>query len=80
MEVRTFHCLLCGSSLKLGYTRQTVFYLGDAVAVDEGDEITGVISVAPNARNPRDLDIVIDLKAQGEAAQGYAEKREYRMA
>lgn len=85
--------------------KQTVFYLGDAVAVDvsqreceqvfswqvadeplvpavqiqEDDEITGQISVKPNERNPRDLDIVIDYKATGEAAGGVAEVREYRM-
>lgn len=45
----------------------------------EGDEITGQISVKPNERNPRDLDIVIDYRATGEAAQGAAEVREYRM-
>lgn len=48
-------------------------------ATQEGDEITGEISVKPNERNPRDLDIVIDYRANGEAAQGAAERREYRM-
>lgn len=59
---------------------ETVFYLGDAVAVDEGDEIEGSISVKPNQKNPRDLDIVLSVKALGESAQGYAETRDYRMA
>lgn len=60
--------------------KQTVFYLGDAVAVDEGDEIEGSISVKPNQKNPRDLDIVLSVKALGESAQGYTETRDYRMA
>jgi len=68
-----------GPHAKYTHWKQTVFYLGDAVCVDENDEITGTIDVRPNGRNPRDLDIVIDYKATGEAAQGWQEKREYRM-
>ena len=43
----------------------------------EGDQISGEITVAPNARNPRDLDIVIDYKVEG--SHPTAERREYRM-
>merc|ERR1711977_449766 len=69
-----------GPHAKYTHWKQTVFYLGDAIAMDEDDTIEGTISVAPNKRNNRDLDIVIDYAASGEAAQGAAEKREYRMA
>ncbi len=31
----------------------------------EGEKITGTLSCAPNARNNRDLDIVIDYEVQG---------------
>lgn len=43
-------------------SRQTVFYTPDTLAVTVGDEITGELSCAPNARNPRDLDISISYK------------------
>jgi len=69
-----------GPHAKYTHWKQTVFYLGDAIALDEDDVIEGTISVAPNKRNNRDLDIVIDYAATGEAAQGAAEKRDYRMA
>lgn len=47
------------------------------VTVQQGEAIEGKISVAPNQRNPRDLDIVIDYEAKGE--QPAKERREYRM-
>ena len=39
--------------------RQTVFYTPDTLGLQVGDQITGELSCAPNARNPRDLDISI---------------------
>lgn len=42
--------------------RQTVFYTPETLAVASGDEISGELSCAPNARNPRDLDIMISYK------------------
>lgn len=47
------------------------------VTLQENESIEGQISVAPNQRNPRDLDIVIDYEAKGE--QPVKERREYRM-
>jgi len=68
-----------GPHAKYTHWKQTVFYVGDALAVDEGDEIKGTISVAPNARNNRDLDIVIDYAVDN--ALGHSgEIREYKMA
>ncbi|GAA94110.1 uncharacterized protein L969DRAFT_16328 [Mixia osmundae IAM 14324] len=67
-----------GPHAKYTHWKQTVFYLGDAVTVDEDDVIKGSIDVKPNARNPRDLDIVIDYKAHGTWG-GKGERREYRM-
>lgn len=48
------------------------------ITVKEDDNVEGTISIAPNAKNPRDLDIVLDYKVDG--AHGGGEKREYRMA
>lgn len=47
--------------------KHTVFYLDDVLCVDRGEEITGTISVAPNAKNHRDMDIAIGYRFQGRA-------------
>lgn len=57
---------------------ETVFYLSDMHTVEQGDKLTGELTCAPNGKNPRDLDIVIDYKVQSKTGGG--EKREYRMA
>ncbi|GAA5905844.1 hypothetical protein JCM6882_000476 [Rhodosporidiobolus microsporus] len=67
-----------GPHAKYTHWKQTVFYLSDYHTVETGDKISGQMSVAPNAKNPRDLDIVVDYKVGGKAPGG--ERREYRMA
>lgn len=57
---------------------ETVLYLGDMITVKANDSVSGTISIAPNAKNPRDLDIVVDYKVDGEHPTG--ERREYRMS
>lgn len=57
---------------------ETVLYLGDMITVKTNDSVTGTISIAPNASNPRDLDIVLDYKVDGDHPSG--DRREYRMA
>jgi len=46
--------------------KQTVFYLKEVISIKKGEEITGEFECKPNAKNPRDLDIVISYKFQGE--------------
>jgi protein arginine N-methyltransferase 1 len=46
--------------------RQTVFYTPTTVRVYEGETVAGRLSCAPNARNNRDLDIVITYTSRGE--------------
>lgn len=46
--------------------KQTVFYLQDYLTIREGETITGSLACAPNKKNPRDLDIVIDYNFEGE--------------
>merc|ERR1711939_131454 len=67
-----------GPHAKYTHWKQTVFYLGDMVTLQEGESIEGTMSVAPNARNPRDLDIVVEYSSEG--ANPTSERREYRMA
>ena len=45
--------------------KQTVFYLKDSITINEGESISGVISVAPNAGNHRDLDITLQYDFDG---------------
>ncbi|KAK4687472.1 type I protein arginine methyltransferase, partial [Tremellales sp. Uapishka_1] len=60
-----------GPQAKYTHWKQTVFYTPDTLTVSEGDVIRGKLSCAPNARNNRDLDIVIDYEVTGaEATKG----------
>ena len=55
--------------------RQTVFYTKETITIHEGEQITGTLACAPNARNNRDLDI----KISWEAPNGLAEIVDYKM-
>ncbi|KAI9013881.1 S-adenosyl-L-methionine-dependent methyltransferase [Phycomyces nitens] len=54
-----------GPHAKYTHWKQTVFYTPEAITVKNGESIEGVLSCAPNAINPRDLDIVIDYSFAG---------------
>ena len=43
-----------------------MFYTPNTLTVSAGQEITGSLSCAPNARNNRDLDITIAFQTEGE--------------
>ncbi|KAI1298192.1 type I protein arginine N-methyltransferase Rmt1 [Mortierella claussenii] len=58
--------------------KQTVFYTKDAMTVKKDETITGELTCSPNARNPRDLDIIIDYEFNGKQ-MSVKEKNEYRM-
>jgi protein arginine N-methyltransferase 1 len=45
--------------------KQTVFYLEDVLVVSQDDKIKGWISCTPNAKNPRDMDIQIQIDYDG---------------
>ncbi|KAG0170556.1 type I protein arginine N-methyltransferase Rmt1 [Apophysomyces sp. BC1015] len=55
-----------GPHAKYTHWKQTVFYTPDTLTVKNGESIEGVVSCAPNQRNPRDLDIIIDYSFTGE--------------
>lgn len=58
--------------------KQTTFYLDDGFTVREGEQLTGTISMRPNDRNPRDLDIQLTTEFNGEYAV-VSEYHEYKM-
>ncbi|KNZ61393.1 protein arginine N-methyltransferase [Puccinia sorghi] len=59
-----------GPHAKYTHWKQTVFYLKDTLTVVKGDKIEGSISVRPNAKNHRDLDIDISYKYASSLLEG----------
>ncbi|KAI0757861.1 S-adenosyl-L-methionine-dependent methyltransferase [Irpex lacteus] len=55
-----------GPHAKYTHWKQTVFYTPDTITISSGEQITGQLTCAPNARNNRDLDITITYKAPSE--------------
>jgi protein arginine N-methyltransferase 1 len=45
--------------------KQTVFYLQDPIVANKGEQFNGSIKVNRNAKNPRDLDIILTTKLIG---------------
>ncbi|WOO85876.1 Protein arginine N-methyltransferase 1 [Vanrija pseudolonga] len=67
-----------GPHAKYTHWKQTVFYTPETLTVSEGDVIKGTLSCAPNSRNNRDLDIVIEYEVEGaEPTKGVME---YKMS
>jgi len=58
--------------------KQTVFYLKDTLTVNMGEAITGRLLCAPNAKNPRDLDIEISYQLKG-ATGTWESSQEYKL-
>lgn len=58
--------------------KQTVFYLDEVLTVKKDEIITGKLSCAPNDKNPRDLDFVLDITFNGSLYQTSCHL-EYRM-
>jgi len=67
-----------GPHAKYTHWKQTVFYTRETVTISEGEIITGRLTCAPNARNNRDLDIVIEYEVEG--AQYASDRIEYKMS
>ncbi|THH32503.1 hypothetical protein EUX98_g1694 [Antrodiella citrinella] len=65
-----------GPHAKYTHWKQTVFYTPNTLKVSSGDDITGELSCAPNARNPRDLDIIISY----ETPSNKKEEIKYKMS
>jgi len=55
-----------GPASKYTHWKQTVFYLKDTLSIVSGDKISGFITVAPNAKNERDLDISLQIDFDGQ--------------
>lgn len=67
-----------GPHSKYTHWKQTVFYLEETLTVKSGECIQGQIRCAPNAKNPRDLDIGLRYEFHGELMSIEAD-HEYHM-
>jgi protein arginine N-methyltransferase 1 len=67
-----------GPAARPTHWKQTVFYLEETLMVHQGDAITGRLTCAPNARNPRDLDIEVEYKMAGSKGE-WSGKQEYKL-
>ncbi|KAJ9183843.1 hypothetical protein P3X46_007649 [Hevea brasiliensis] len=54
-----------GPRSRATHWKQTVLYLEDVLTICEGEVLTGNMSVAPNKKNPRDIDIMIKYALNG---------------
>ncbi|KAG8915287.1 type I protein arginine N-methyltransferase Rmt1 [Tulasnella sp. 408] len=78
-----------GPHAKYTHWKQTVFYTREAITVSQAttdesllktnEEINGTIKVSPNARNNRDLDIVIEYQHNGSDGSA-SERLEFQMS
>lgn len=59
--------MLCfaGPRSRTTHWKQTVLYLEDVLTICEGEAVTGSLTVAPNTKNPRDIDIVLKYSFNG---------------
>lgn len=67
-----------GPQAKYTHWKQTVFYLQEQLTVDAGDKLVGELDCRPNEKNPRDLDITIDVSMEGKQ-ESYKFSQEYRL-
>lgn len=58
-----------GPRARYTHWKQTVFYLRDVLSIRQNETISGNLACKPNAKNPRDLDIVVDYEFNGSNMQ-----------
>ncbi|TYI01378.1 hypothetical protein ES332_A11G196500v1 [Gossypium tomentosum] len=54
-----------GPRSRATHWKQTVLYLEDVLTIYEGETIIGSMTVAPNKKNPRDVDIMVKYSLSG---------------
>lgn len=67
-----------GPHSRYTHWKSTVFYIPDSLMLSAGQEIKGSLSVAPNTKNHRDLDIGISWEVEGQDEAGKGEMK-YKM-
>lgn len=66
-NVDSFLCtyVFAGPRSRSTHWKQTVLYLEDVLTICEGETIVGSMTVAPNKKNPRDVDIMLKYSLNG---------------
>jgi hypothetical protein len=54
-----------GPRSRATHWKQTVLYLEDVLTICQGEALSGSMTVAPNKKNPRDIDIMIKYSLNG---------------
>ena len=54
-----------GPKSRATHWKQTILYLEDVLTICEGEAIIGSMTVAPNKKNPRDVDIMVKYSLSG---------------
>ncbi|RRT47923.1 hypothetical protein B296_00051893, partial [Ensete ventricosum] len=54
---------------KATHWKQTVLYLEDVLTICEGEAVVGSLTVEPNEKNPRDVDIMLKYLINGQHCQ-----------
>ncbi|XP_057811054.1 probable protein arginine N-methyltransferase 1 isoform X1 [Salvia miltiorrhiza] len=67
-----------GPKSRATHWKQTVLYLEDVLSICKGETLTGTMTVAPNKKNPRDVDITIKYSLNGQHCQA-TRTQHYRM-
>ncbi|KAG6428623.1 hypothetical protein SASPL_112876 [Salvia splendens] len=67
-----------GPKSRATHWKQTVLYLEDVLSICQGETLTGTMTVAPNKKNPRDVDITVKYSVNGKHCQ-VSRTQHYRM-
>ncbi|CAI9759061.1 unnamed protein product [Fraxinus pennsylvanica] len=58
-----------GPKSRATHWKQTVLYLEDVLTICQGEAVVGTMTVAPNKKNPRDVDIMLKYSLNGRHCQ-----------
>ncbi|KAK4415641.1 protein arginine N-methyltransferase 1.1 [Sesamum alatum] len=67
-----------GPKSRATHWKQTVLYLEDVLSICQGETVIGTLTVAPNKKNPRDVDITLKYSLNGRHCQA-SRTQYYRM-
>ncbi|KAG8367268.1 hypothetical protein BUALT_Bualt16G0054800 [Buddleja alternifolia] len=67
-----------GPKSRATHWKQTVLYLEEVLSICQGEAVTGTMTVAPNKKNPRDVDITLKYSINGRHCQA-SKTQYYRM-
>ncbi|CAA0814282.1 Protein arginine N-methyltransferase 1.1 [Striga hermonthica] len=67
-----------GPKSRATHWKQTVLYLEDVLAICQGEALTGTMTVSPNKKNPRDVNITLKYSLNGRHCRA-SRTQHYRM-